>query len=158
VAPCSHLARVRLTAPILLIDNRAGLDLRADYTALVTNDLFAHCSSRGITFVDTSEAFRKFAQQELALSRAGRLATPFVYRAITPQYRIEVALNELNRTVLLFGLGVHKPGNTETVVPGLETDGETVITGPRPETGPTDAEVVSLVNQEAGALSEKMCG
>jgi hypothetical protein len=47
--------------PILLIDERVGLDLRPDYTALVTNDLFSHCASRGITFVDTSEAFLKFA-------------------------------------------------------------------------------------------------
>jgi len=145
-------------APILLIDNRAGLDLRPDYTAQVTHDLFARCASRGITFVDTSEAFRKFAEQELALSRAGRLATPFVYRPIAPQYRIEADLNALNRTVLLFGLGVHRPGDTETAIPGLESNGETVISGPPTETGPTDEEVANLVNREASSLAEKMCG
>jgi hypothetical protein len=145
-------------APILLVDERAGLDLRPDYTSLVTNDLFSHCSSRGITFVDTSEAFRKFAQQELALSRAGRLATPFVYRPIAPQYRIETELNALERSLFLFGLGVHKPGNTETAVPGLFAEGEITINGPQIETGPTDEEVVNLVNKEANALAEKMCG
>lgn len=145
-------------APILLVDERAGLDLRPDYTSVVTNDLFAHCASRGITFVDTSEAFRKFAQQELALSRAGRLATPFVYQPIAPQYRIETEQNAFERSLALFGLGVHKPGNLETAMPGLEASGEITITGPQIETGPTDEEVLNLVNQEANALAEKMCG
>ncbi len=144
--------------PIFLLDERAGLDLRPDYTSVVTNDLFAHCASRGITFVDTSEAFRKFAQQELALSRAGRLATPFVYQPIVPQYRVETEQNALERSLALFGLGVHKPGDTETAVPGLEAGGEIRINGPQIETGPTDEEVVNLVNEEANALAEKMCG
>jgi hypothetical protein len=144
--------------PIFVLDARAGLDLKLDYTALVTNDLFSHCASRGITFVDTSEAFLKFAQQELALSRAGRLATPFVYRPIAPQYRIETEQNTLDRSLMLFGLGVHKPGDTETAVPGLEASGEININGPQIETGPTNEEVVNLVNQQANGLAEKMCG
>jgi hypothetical protein len=146
-------------APILLADERGPVfNLKPDYTGLVTNDLFAHCASRGIIFVDTSEAFRKFAQQELALSRAGRLATPFDYRPIAPQYRIEVTSNEVDRAGIMFGLSVHKPGDTETDFSDLEASGEVNITGPQIETGPTDEEVVDLVNQEAGALAEKICG
>jgi hypothetical protein len=96
--------------------------------------------------------------QELALSRAGRLATPFEYRPIAPQYRIETEQNVLSRSLMLLGLGVHKPPNTETAIPGLEASGEITINGPQIETGPTDEEVVNLVNQVANALAEKMCG
>ncbi len=146
-------------APIFLTDERGPVfNLKPEYTGLVTNDLFAHCASRGIRFIDTSEAFRKFAQQELALSRAGRLATPFDYRPIAPQYRIEVTSNELDRGGIMFGLSVHKPGDTETDFSDLEASGEVNINGPQLETGPTDEEVVNLVNQEAGALAEKICG
>ncbi len=147
-------------APIIINDERGPVfNLKLDYTALVTNDLFEHCSSRGIVFVDTSEAFRKFAQQELALSRSGRLATPFVYKPIAPKYRIETEFNEVDRSGINIGFAVHKPGDTETGVSGaLTAEGEVKMEAAQLETGPTDGEVLNLVNKEAGILAERMCG
>jgi hypothetical protein len=62
--------------PIELTDERdftAGTTSFQYYTATVTNDLYGACASRGITFVDTSDTFTKFAHQESGLSKAGRL-------------------------------------------------------------------------------------
>ena len=56
--------------------------------SLVLNDLFRACSKRGLTFVDVSPEFVRFAQQEKALSASGKLATPFEYRPLKPQYLI----------------------------------------------------------------------
>jgi hypothetical protein len=147
-------------APIVINDERGPVfNLKIDYTDLVTNDLFSQCASRQITFVDSSETFRKFAQQELALSRAGRLATPFNYRPIAPQYVIETTFNEVDRGGISFGLSVHKPGDTETDLgAGLVAEGRTQRNGAELESAPTDEEVIAMVNQEAGALAQKMCG
>jgi hypothetical protein len=133
--------------------------VQIDYTGVVTNILFTHCASRGITFVDTSETFRKYAQQELALSRAGRLGTPFVYKPIKPQFRVETEFNEISRSGIDFGLGVHATNNKEFALDkALEAEERVSRNGPELESDPTDGEALTMVTKVAGILAGRMCG
>ncbi|HVO55207.1 MAG TPA: hypothetical protein VMT37_12425 [Solirubrobacterales bacterium] len=67
-------------------DNSTDPDVVHQLRSQLLNDLFRRCED--YVFVDTSPEFVKFAQQESALSRAGKLSTPFQYRPIPPQYEI----------------------------------------------------------------------
>jgi hypothetical protein len=148
-------------ASILVHDDRTGAAPNAtiDYTALVTNIMFKQCASRQITFVDTSEAFKKFAQQEANLSRSGRLATPFEYRPIKPRFDIETEFNEASRTGIVFGLGIHRRGDTETSIgKGLEDEGKVERRGEEIESDPSNAEIEAVVAKEASTLATRMCG
>jgi hypothetical protein len=148
-------------APIFVHDDRTTAPPNAtiEYTALVTNIMFKQCASRQITFVDTSEAFKKFAQQEANLSRGGRLSTPFEYRPIKPKFDIETEFNEADRTGIKFGLGIHRHGDTETSIgKGLEDEGQVERRGEELESDPTDEEIEAVVVKEASTLAVRMCG
>ncbi|HEY4996853.1 MAG TPA: hypothetical protein VII03_02585 [Solirubrobacteraceae bacterium] len=94
--PLAHGA-IATVGSIPVLDTSAPTELAgADLRARVINLLLNLCSGAGTVLVDTSPQFVSFAMQELALSRAHRLATPFVYKPLKPQFMIsgkaEVAL------------------------------------------------------------------
>jgi hypothetical protein len=147
-------------APIVVQDERPPVvDGRIDYTGLVTNILFSRCATRGIKFVDTSETFRKYAQQELALSRAGRLATPFEYKPIKPQYRVETEFSGIEVSGISFGLGVHTSSDNEVALDKpLEVEERTHRDGVELESAPTDEELLNIVTKVAATLAQRICG
>ncbi len=61
-----------------------GSDLRPT----VINRFLNLCSSQGTIMVETDARFVAYAKQEAALSRAGKLSTPFDYRPFKPQFTI----------------------------------------------------------------------
>jgi hypothetical protein len=139
--------------PIKLDDGRGPIfNLFPEYTATVENDLFRACAPRGIIFVDTSAAFRKFAAQEAALSRAGRLATPFDYRPIAPQYEVSSQFGVLNNGNIQFEL--------ELVL--IRSHRAVADTGVQTERTPigdtTDEQALSWVHTVTMKLAAKMCG
>jgi hypothetical protein len=128
-------------------------------TSTVTNDLFHACSSRGITFVDTSETFLKFAQQESRLSRAGQLSTPFAFHPIQPQFQVdpdsgnqsENAAGALTTQDMTIRLELDRAGTQDGFIQGPNLDQE--FSSP-----PDDADIMSVVHREDAALAAKMCG
>ena len=90
-APPPPLAHGAITSveSISVIDNGASTELGgADLRAHVINLLLNLCSGAGTVLVDASPRFVAFAKQELALSRAHRLSTPFDYTPLKPQFVI----------------------------------------------------------------------
>lgn len=86
--PLAHGA-IASVESVSVIDNGASTELGgADLRAHVINLLLNLCSGAGTVLVDTSPRFVAFAKQELALSRAHRLSTPFDYRPLKPQFVI----------------------------------------------------------------------
>jgi hypothetical protein len=128
-------------------------------TSTVTNDLFHACSSRGITFADTSETFLKFAQQESRLSQAGRLSTPFTFHPVQPQFQVDPdsgnqssnAAGAITAQDMTIRLEVDRAGTQLAVVQGPNLDQE--FSSP-----PDDADIMSVVHREDAALAAKMCG
>lgn len=152
--------------PILIEDQRTCDGqlscANLDYTATAINDLFRACGARGITFVDTSASFLKFAQQESGLSRSGRLAVPFTYRPLAPKYEVAPASgNELGQaagvvdtsevTVLM---SVNFAGSQQSVSRSFV--GPDLIANFSHE--PSDEDVEATVHREDAALAAKMCG
>jgi hypothetical protein len=128
-------------------------------TSTVTNDLFHACSSRGITFVDTSQTFLKFAQQESRLSRAGQLSTPFAFHPIQPQFQVdpdsgnqaENAAGAVTPEEMTMRLEVDRAGTQDAVIQGPNLVQEFSST-------PDTADIMSVVHREDAALAAKMCG
>ncbi|MBS0550500.1 MAG: hypothetical protein JSR24_22305 [Proteobacteria bacterium] len=71
-----------------LTDNRVSPPAFTDLRELFLQDLFGPCTRAGYVFVDTSPQFVEFAEQETALSASGRLALPYEYHPLRPQYEI----------------------------------------------------------------------
>lgn len=153
--------------PILLEDERQCQGAVAcpteDFTAAFTNDLFQRCASRGITFVDTSVAFQKFAAQEAALSRSGRLAVPFAYRPLTPKYAVApdtgndeeaasgvIGPNDVTIHVTVVFAGSELGVSRDLMGPDLD-----VSVYPKPI---VDSDILTAVHREAAGLAAKMCG
>ena len=146
---------------IVLADERDFTVGTSDFpvTSTVTNDLFHACASRGITFVDTSETFLKFAQQESRLSRAGRLSTPFAFHPVQPQFQVDPdsgnqssnAAGAITAQDMTIRLEVDRAGTQFAVVQGPNLDQE--FSNP-----PDDADIMSVVHREDAALAAKMCG
>jgi hypothetical protein len=128
-------------------------------TSTVTNDLFRACASRGITFVDTSETFLKFAQQESRLSRAGRLGTPFAFHPVQPQFQVDPdsgnessnAAGVISAQDMTIRLELDRAGTQFAVVQGPNLDQDF-------SSSPSDADIMSVVHKEDAALAAKMCG
>lgn len=125
----------------------------------MVNDLFHSCSSRGITFVDTSETFEKFVNQESKLSREGRLAVPFIYRPIKPQYDVDPDSGQESGNAA----GVVTPGDVDA---RLQLSGagslSAVIQGPLSDetftTVPDSTDILRVVDNAATGLASRMCG
>jgi hypothetical protein len=140
-------------------DFTTGQTANLFYTSTVTNDLFRACASRGVTFVDTSETFLKFAQQESRLSHAGRLSTPFQFHPIQPQFQVdpdsgnesENAAGTVTPQDMTVRLEVDRAGTQDGFIQGPNLDQE--FSSP-----PDDAEVMSVIHREDSALAAKMCG
>lgn len=126
----------------------------ADYTIPVMNDLYSACSPHGITFVDTSTSFLKFAQQESGLSRAHQLAVPFTFKPITPQYH--VSSNAL--TAYPDGQAGAITTNSVGVALGLiNTPLKPIRVNKDFNSAVTDADVRSVVAQATAKLAHEMC-
>jgi hypothetical protein len=132
-----------------------------DYTATVTDDLFRACAGRGITFVDSSAAFRAFAKQESNLSRSGRLATPFTFRPIRWQYEIApanpesiessagvIGTNEIDMQLSINLAGSQLSAGRAFHVPNLIVPFSTT---------PDAQDVLGVVHREDSAIARKMC-
>ena len=155
---CGAVVTVRT---IVLADERDFTVGTSDFpvTSTVTNDLFHACASRGITFVDTSETFLKFAQQESRLSRAGRLSTPFAFHPVHPQFQVDPdsgnqssnAAGAITAQDMTIRLEVDRAGTQFAVVQGPNLDQE--FSSP-----PDDADIMTVVHREDAALAAKMCG
>jgi hypothetical protein len=142
---------------ILMEDDRDFTDQNfpnLDYTIPVTNDLYSACSSHGITFVDTSTSFLKFAQQESGLSRSHRLSVPFVFKPITPQYHV----SSLGLTAYPQGQAGSIQTNSVGIALGLVDNPIKPVRVNRDFSDPvTDADVRSIVAQATAKLASEMC-
>jgi hypothetical protein len=142
---------------ILMEDDRDFTDQNfpnLDFTIPVTNDLYSACSSHGITFVDTSTSFLKFAQQESGLSRAHQLAVPFAFKPITPQYHV----SSLGLTAYPLGQAGAITTNSVGVALGLiNTPLKPVRVNRDFNRTVTDADVRSVVAQATAELAREMC-
>ena len=94
-ATASAAAAIPLKDAIVSVGNVPILDDRPAPTLVGGNVgfhtatlLFDLCSRVGTRFVETSPAIVAREKQELALSRAGRLSTPFDYRPLKPDFAI----------------------------------------------------------------------
>ena len=132
-----------------------------DYTATVTNDLFRACAAHGITFVDSSTAFVRFAKQESNLSRSGRLATPFSFRPIRWQYEVApansesiessagvIGTNEITMQLSINLAGTQLSAGRSFHVPNLIVPFATT---------PADQDIPGVVHREDAAIARKMC-
>jgi hypothetical protein len=128
-------------------------------TPTVINDLFHACSSRGITFADTSETFLKFAQQESRLSQAGRLSTPFRFRPVQPQFQVDPdsgnessnAAGAVTAQDMTMRLELDRAGTQDGFIQGPNLVQEF-------SSSPDTADIMSVVHREDAALAAKMCG
>ena len=132
-----------------------------DYTATVTNDLFRACAAHGITFVDSSAAFVRFAKQESNLSRSGRLATPFEFRPVRWQYEVApanpesiessagvISTNEIDMQLSINLAGTQLSPGRSFHVPNLIV----------PFAATPDAQdILGVVHREDTAIARKMC-
>ena len=143
--------------PILMEDQRDFTDQNfpnLDYTIPVTNDLYSACSSHGITFVDTSTSFVKFAQQESGLSRSHQLAVPFVFKPITPQYHV----SSIGLTAYPLGQAGSIGTNSVGIALGLSNNPlKPVRVNKDFSDTVTDADVRSIVTQATAKLASEMC-
>ncbi|HTU98695.1 MAG TPA: hypothetical protein VMF14_22780 [Solirubrobacteraceae bacterium] len=136
-----------------------GLTGNLYVTSTVTNDLFRACASRGITFVDTTDTFVKFAQQESRLSSAGRLSVPFKFHPVSPQFAVDPDSGNEEGSAA----GAVTP-NDMTVRLALDRAGtmDGFIKGPNLSqtfsSSPDDADVISVVHKEDAGLAAKVCG
>lgn len=142
-APAAHAllpkGAVLTVTGLGLTDNRVSPPALTDLRELLLEDLFGACTSAGYVFVDTSPQFVEFAQQETALSASGRLALPYEYHPLRPQYEIfgdenvnrkdfaeapvEFALNLVATNVLhkeIRGSAINVEYDTPELVPGTE--------------------------------------
>lgn len=132
-----------------------------DITATVTNDLFRACSSRGITFVDSSPAFTSFARQESNLSRAGRLKTPFSFHPLKLKYSVE----PFNGATVEGEAGVISTSDVSIHL-AIDYAGSFLgvgrsFNGPNLDVSfasvPDEADVLGVVHREDAALAQRMC-
>jgi hypothetical protein len=91
----SAAARIPLKDAVVTVGNIPILDDRAAPTLVggtvgfhTATMLYNLCSRVGTRFVETSPAIVAKEKQELALSRAGMLSTPFDYRPLKPEFAI----------------------------------------------------------------------
>jgi hypothetical protein len=148
---------------VTLEDERVftGLPTYPDYTATVTNDLFRACAAHGITFVDSSSAFTRFAKQESNLSRSGRLATPFDFRPIRWQYEVApansesiessagvIGTNEIDMQLSINLAGSQLSAGRSFRVPNLVVPFATT---------PDAQDILGVVHREDAAIARKMC-
>jgi hypothetical protein len=128
-----------------------------DFTSVAQNELFRLCSSHGIVFADTSPEFTKFARQESNLSASGRLATPFTYRPIKPQYTVGTVDQGLEQGYVEMGLNI-RPTNSPDSFAVVHAQWGSVPESTSPNAPiPSDGDVVSTVQAAARKLAAKVC-
>jgi len=128
-----------------------------DFTSVVENDLFRLCSAHGIVFSDTSPEFTRFARQESNLSASGRLATPFTFRPIKPQYTVGTLDQDLEQGHVEMGLDI-RPTNSPDSFAVVHAQWGSASRSSAPNAPiPTDADVLATVEAAARKLAAKVC-
>lgn len=142
-------ARIPLEDAVVTVGNVPILDDRAVPTLVGGNVgfhlatmLYNLCSRVRTRFVETSPAIVAREKQELALSRAGQLSTPFDYRPLKPDFAITGSLtvvpettpgappNTQRATFELTATSLHEGGvvtDTKFIVPQTKIDDPQVL-------------------------------
>jgi len=158
VFPLAHGAVVTFGS-LLVVDPDLGSALGgADLSATAINHFFNLCTPQGTVIVSSDPTFVAYQKQESALSRAGRLSTPYDYKPIKPQFRItgEAVVkrgaakppNNVGLTVTLTATdlrtgGVVAKGISEIVEGAVEIDSATLL---------------AVVDEAVARLSAQGCG
>jgi hypothetical protein len=150
----SAAAQIPLEDAIVTVGNIPILDDRAAPTLVGGNVgfhtatiLFDLCSRVGTRFVETSPEIVAREKQELALSRAGKLSTPFDFRPLKPGFAISGSLTVTpdtqpgappNSDQATFELDATRLGGGGTVVHTKFVDPQTMVGDPRALQGIVD--------------------